>query len=97
MDKDATLKLLNKHGPEIRERFRVKRLALFGSVARGDAGVDSDVDVLVEFEGRATFNGYMDLKLYLEDLLERNVDLVTNDAVRPQTRPSIEQDLVDVA
>jgi predicted nucleotidyltransferase len=97
MDKDATLKLLNKHGPEIRKRFGVKRLALFGSVARGDAGVDSDVDVLVEFEGRATFDGYMDLKLYLEDLLERNVDLVTNDAVRPQTRPSIEQDLVDVA
>ena len=97
MDKDAMLKLLNEHGPEIRERFGVRRLAVFGSVARNEAREDSDIDVLVEFAGRATFKGFVDLKLYLEDLLNRNVDLVTNDAVRPQTRPSIEQDLVDVA
>lgn len=97
MDREATLNLLNEHGPEIKERFGVRRLAVFGSVARNEAGEDSDIDVLVEFEGKATFNSFIDLKLYLEELLKRSVDLVTNDAVRPQTRPSIERDLVDVA
>lgn len=97
MTRDETLKLLNDHAAEIRERFGVKRLAVFGSTARGEAREDSDVDVLVEFEGRATFDGYMGLKFFLEDLLHRNVDLVTQEAIRPQTRPSIERDLVDVA
>lgn len=97
MNKDDTLKLLIQHGPDIRERFGVKRLAVFGSVARDEARKDSDIDVLVEFQGRATFDGYFGLKEYLEELLHRTVDLVTHDAVRPQTRPSIEQDLVDVA
>lgn len=97
MTRDDTLKLLRDHGPEIRERFGVKRLAVFGSTARDEARDDSDVDVMVEFEGKATFKGFMGLKFYLEELLQRNVDLVTNDAIRPRTRPSIERDLVDVA
>lgn len=97
MNRDETIKLLHKHRPEIRERFGVKRLAVFGSVARDEARDESDVDVLVEFQGRATFDGYWDVKLYLEELLQRKVDLVTDDAVRPQLRPYIEQDLVDVA
>lgn len=94
---DETLKLLNDHAAEIRERFGVKRLAVFGSTARDEARDDSDVDVLVEFEGRATFDGYWSVKEFLEDLLRRKVDLVTEDAVRPQLRPYIERDLVDVA
>ncbi len=55
----------------------VKSLALFGSVARDEASADSDVDMLVEFEGPATFAQYMDLKFFLEDLLGCPVDLVT--------------------
>jgi uncharacterized protein len=97
MTRDETIKLLNEHAVEIRERFEVKRLAVFGSTARDEAREDSDVDVLVEFAGRATFKGYMSLKFFLEDLLHRHVDLVTHDAIRPRTRPSIERDLVDVA
>ncbi len=97
MSREETIKLLSEHGPEIRERFGVKRLAIFGSTARDEARDDSDVDVMVEFMGRATFAGFMDLKFFLEDLLQRNVDLVTHDAIRPRTRPSIERDLVDVA
>lgn len=97
MSRDETLKLLSAHSPEIRDRFGVKRLAVFGSTARDEARDDSDVDVLVEFEGPATFAGFMDLKFYLEELLQRDVDLVTNKAIKPRTRPSIERDLVDVA
>ncbi len=97
MTRDDTLKLLRDHAPEIRQRFGVKRLAVFGSTARGDARDNSDVDVLVEFVDYPTFKGYWDVKEFLEDLLQRNVDLVTDDAVRPQLRPYIERDLVDVA
>lgn len=77
--------------------FGVKRLAIFGSVARGDATPDSDVDVLVEFEGTATFDQYMRLKMFLEDVLGRPVDLITRKGVRPQLVPYIEQDALHVA
>lgn len=97
MTRDETLTILRHHSEEIRTRFGVERLAVFGSTARDEAGAESDVDVLVEFRDRATFKGYMALKFYLEELLHRPVDLVTNKAIRPQTRPSIERDLVDVA
>lgn len=97
MDKDETLKLLNLHGAEIRERFGVKRLALFGSVARDDASEESDVDVLVEFEGSTTFRGYMGLKSYLEDLFQRPVDLVTEAGLRPVFRPYVEGDAIEIS
>ena len=77
--------------------FNVKHLAIFGSVARDEARADSDVDVLVEFEGPATFDQYMGLKIFLEDLLRLPVDLVTNKAVRPQLAPYIEREALRVA
>jgi uncharacterized protein len=97
MTRDETLSILRNHSDEIRTRFGVKRLAVFGSTARDEAGDESDVDVLVEFHGDPTFDGYWDVKEYLEELLNREVDLVTDDAVRPQLWPYIEHDLVDVA
>lgn len=97
MNRVAVLKLLNEHREQVRKRFGVKRLALFGSAARDELREDSDIDVLVEFEGPATFDGYMDLKFYLEALLGRPVDLITRDAVKPRMQPFIERDLIDVA
>ena len=58
---------------------------------------DSDVDILVEFRGPATFDRYMDTKFYLEELLGRKVDLVTPKAIKPRMKPYIMQDLVHVA
>jgi predicted nucleotidyltransferase len=77
--------------------FGVKSLALFGSVARDEARADSDLDVLVEFEGPATFDGYMGLKLYLEDLLGSRVDLVMKKALRSRMLPLVEREAVRVA
>jgi hypothetical protein len=57
----------------------------------------SDVDVLVEFDGPATFDHYMDLKFFLENLFGTRVDLVTREAVKPRMRPSIEKELIHVA
>lgn len=69
-------------------RYGVKRLGLFGSVARGEARPRSDLDFLVELEPK-TFDNYMDLKFYLEDLFHRKVDLVMPDAIKPALRPII--------
>lgn len=73
-------------------RMGVKSMAIFGSVARDEARSDSDVDILVEFQGPATFNGYMDLKFFLEDLLGRPVDLVTRKSIRPRLKARIESE-----
>ena len=77
-------------------RLGVKSLSLFGSVARGEERPDSDVDILVEFEGRVTFDRFMDTKFYLEEILGCKVDLVTPQAIRPRMKPYIMQDLVHV-
>jgi predicted nucleotidyltransferase len=70
----------------------VKTLAVFGSVARDEARPDSDVDLLVEFQDKGTFDGYMDLKFYLEDLLGHPVDLVTKKSIRPKLKTQIESE-----
>ncbi|MEJ7640086.1 MAG: nucleotidyltransferase family protein [Singulisphaera sp.] len=67
----------------MRRKYEVKSLALFGSMARGDDREGSDVDVLVTFEGKATFDNFMGLKLDLEDLFGRSVDLLTPKCLRP--------------
>ncbi len=69
---------------------------MFGYAAHDELQQDNDIDVLVEFEGTTTFDGYMELKSYLEKLLGRNVDLVTNDAVKPRLRSLIEQEAIHV-
>ncbi len=77
--------------------FGVRSLALFGSMARDEAGPESDVDVLVEFEGPTLFLPHMGLMAYLEDLLGCRVDVVTADGLKPRLRSLIERDLVRVA
>lgn len=97
MGKDQVLDLLSRRLGEMAERFGVKGLAIFGSVVRDEASGASDVDVLVEFAGRATFDGFMDLKFYLEDLLNTRVDLVTNNALRESMRAEIQREMIRVA
>ena len=97
MKKQEALDSLAAHRDEMVRRFKIKRLAIFGSTARDEARPDSDVDVLVEFEGPATFDGYMGLKVYLEELFHTNVDLVTPPSIRPRMRPLIEKDLINAA
>lgn len=95
MVRDDVLGLLIKHRSEF-ARFGVKSLALFGSVVRGESKPESDVDILIEFEGRATFDQYMEFKIFLEGLLERRVDLVTDKALKPRLRPYVEKEALYV-
>jgi hypothetical protein len=70
--------------------FGVHRFGLFGSFAKGSQEGKSDVDLLVEFEpGRKSFDNFMNLAFFLEDLLGRKVDLVTPESLSPHIGPKI--------
>jgi uncharacterized protein len=92
MKRDEVMQLLAAHREEL-ARLGVRSLALFGSIAREEAGPTSDVDLLVEFEGAATFDRYMELEAYLEALLGCSVDLVTQRSLKPLLRSSVEKDV----
>ena len=96
MNRDETLRLLEAHKNHLRDCFGVLDLALFGSTARGTGGTESDVDILVSFDGPATSKRYFGVQFYLEDLLGRPVDLVTDKALRPELRPYIEREAIHV-
>jgi predicted nucleotidyltransferase len=96
MKRSDALKLLAEHKPELIRRFGVTDLALFGSTIRDAADEDSDVDILVAFDGPATSERYFGVQFYLEDLLGRPVDLVTDKALRPELRPYVEREAVHV-
>jgi predicted nucleotidyltransferase len=97
MSRQIVLDRLKSEVAELRVRFGVSSLALFESVARGDDHEGSDLDILVTFDGKATFDRFMGLKLYLEDTFGRPVDLGTPDTLRPEMRADVERDLIHVA
>jgi len=96
MNRQNALTLLSSNYGYIQKNFSVSRLSVFGSVARNESTEKSDIDILVEFAGKATFDNFMNLKFYLQDLLKAGVDLVTQKALRPQIKKEIEKELIDV-
>lgn len=96
-DRDQILATLQERRAEIAARFGARRLALFGSAARNELTPGSDVDVLVEFDGGPTYAAYFGLKDFLEALLGRRVDLVTDRGLKPRARRHVERDLIRVA
>jgi predicted nucleotidyltransferase len=96
MTRAQVLEQLALSKPTLVSRYGVSRLALFGSTVRDTARGDSDIDVLVSFDGPATSERYFGVQFFLEDLLGRPVDLVTDRALRPELRPFIEKEAVHV-
>jgi len=97
MSRSEVISRLASHRDAIRQRFGVRSMALFGSVGRDEARDDSDVDLLVEFEGPSTARGFFDLKAYLEEVLGREVDLATRSMVGPALQRAIASELLRVA
>lgn len=96
MKRDEVLRILRAHRDELRRRYGVKSLALFGSVARNEAAA-SDVDVLVEFEGRVSLFDLIGLQLDLQELLDvPKVDVVMRDAIYPAIKDDILSEAIDV-
>ena len=79
--------------PELKKRFSVRSIGIFGSIATGLSNEQSDVDILVELE-EPTFDHYMELKFRLEEVLGREVDLVLKDTLKPRIRPIIEKEVL---
>jgi hypothetical protein len=96
MNRSHAISLLTQSKPALTARYGVTRLALFGSTARDVARLDSDIDILVAFDGPATSERYFGVQFYLEDLFGSPVDLVTEKALRPELRPFIEKEAVHV-
>lgn len=96
MKRSTVLDLLQTLKPTLIEQFGVKRLTLFGSTARDEANDNSDVDILVSFDGPATSSRYFGVQFLLEDSLGCAIDLVTEKALRPELRPFVEQDAIHV-
>jgi len=78
---------------ELEKRFTVVRIGIFGSFIRDEAGPESDLDILVEL-AEPTFDHYMDLKFFLEELFQRPVDLVMVDTLKPRLKPIIDKEVV---
>ncbi len=96
MNRKHALELLTRHKAILAQRYGVTRLALFGSTARDTARTDSDIDVLVAFNGPATSERYFGVQFFLEDAFGCPIDLVTERALRPELRPYIEAEAVHV-
>lgn len=96
MDQKDILAILRKQKSALDE-FGVRSIALFGSYARGEAHRDSDIDVLVEFNRPVGLFEFARLKLYLEKLFGREVDLVTPEALRKEMRDDILREAFHVA
>ena len=75
MQRNEAIRTISEHRDELRDKFGVKSIAIFGSTARDEAGPNSDVDVLVEFEQRYTLFHFSRTKFFLEDILHKKVDL----------------------
>ncbi len=96
MTKDEVIVTLRRHKDSL-ACFQINSLFLFGSIARDEGADNSDIDILVEFTNAPTFDLYMDLKFFLEDLFGRVVDLVTVTGIRKEIKDHIQKDLIRVA
>lgn len=95
MDKEQVIRILREKRPAL-ARFHVRSLSVFGSVVRGEAGPDSDIDILVEFEpgARVGLFSFARLQRYLEEILGRKVDLATPKALHRALKKDIMEEAV---
>jgi len=92
LSREEILKRLREHKDDLRSRFSVRQIGLFGSYVHNTANEGSDIDLLVELE-EPTFDHYMDLKFFLEKVFQHPVDLVLAESVKPRLKPLIAQEV----
>ena len=94
IDKEMILSFLKDNKELLKNRFNVKKIALFGSFAKGSAKNDSDIDILVDMP--SSFDKFFDLKYFLEKNLERKIDLIKEKNLRLYIKDSIKDELIYV-
>ena len=88
-----TIEILKNHKKKIEKKYNVKRIGIFGSYAKGKQTKSSDIDIIVEFTN-PTFDNFMDLIFYLEDLYGKEIDLVTLKGLSPYMVPFVEEEVI---
>ncbi|MGK7929874.1 MAG: nucleotidyltransferase family protein [Microcystaceae cyanobacterium] len=96
-DLEQILSVLQHSLENLKLEYEVKRLGIFGSLVRDEVTPNSDLDLLVEFQGDITFDNYMELKFLLEDLFQRKIDLVIKEDIKSQIREQILEETVYVS
>jgi uncharacterized protein len=96
MNLDDIRRVLKEHKTEVRRKYRVLEIGVFGSYVRGEQKERSDIDILVSFSGIPDVFKYMELEEYLKRLLRRKVDLVRKEAIRPELKKRILKEAVYV-
>ena len=81
-DLEEIKKILKKELPYLKEKYKVKKIGIFGSYIRGENKKQSDIDILVEFYSPIGWD-FFDLQKYLGNILETKIDLVTKNALKP--------------
>lgn len=87
--------ILKNHKQRLIDKYAIKSLGIFGSYARQEYTEKSDIDILVEFD-KPTWNGFIDLSIELEKILQKKVDLVSKKGVKPKYLYFVEKDLIYV-
>ncbi|MEO1785355.1 nucleotidyltransferase family protein [Thermodesulfobium sp. 4217-1] len=97
MDRNFIIDTLKSNKGYIKITFHIKDMALFGSYSRDEQAQKSDIDILVEFEDQyKTFKNYMALKLYLENLFNSKIDLVSKTAIKDRLKEKILKEILNV-
>lgn len=94
MDTRQLLVVLRELKPDILSRYKVKEIGLFGSFARGEHTKASDIDILVDFKEDADLFDWLALALFLEEKLQRKVDVVPKNALRAELQDPVLQEVV---
>jgi predicted nucleotidyltransferase len=94
-DKVHILQILKDKKPDLQKRYPISELGLFGSYARGDFDEHSDIDILVDFDGKIGI-GFISLAHELEDIFKTKIDLVSRKGIKPRYLPFVEKNLIHV-
>ncbi|KAF5083107.1 nucleotidyltransferase family protein [Methanospirillum sp. J.3.6.1-F.2.7.3] len=94
-ERDEVLSILKREAHDLKDRFGVTNVGLFGSVVRDEAKDSSDLDLLIELDPESiTYKKYLDLEVYLQSLFPRKIEIVTTDGVSPYILPYISREVV---
>ena len=90
------IKIINKYFDFIQDTYNVKKIGVFGSVARGQQKRRSDIDILIELSKPIGFFDFLELEIFLSKILKRKVDIVTKNALKPLIKKDILKEVIYV-
>ena len=94
-ERDEVLSILKHEIIDLKERFGVRRIGLFGSIIRNEASDKSDIDILVELDPASiSYRKYLDFEIYLQSFFSRTIDIVTTDGLSPYIYPYISREVI---